>query len=108
MEDLDDIFEVDAVTSNQFILQSKPVDRFTTIRRRIPLTPSMCTVNGCSFDIATKNGYVDGWSSVPQDQRGLLLQALQEHVKFVHTNSQAHIVEESELPTRWLGGSKKV
>ena len=90
----------------EYILQERKVDRYTTIRRRVLLTPSKCTVNGCSFDVAERNGYPGGWEEVPQDQRPQMLLALKKHIEYVHTASQAHIVGQSELPTRWLGGKK--
>jgi hypothetical protein len=90
----------------QFILQRRKIDNFNVICRRVLLTPSMCTVNGCSFDIAVKNGF-SGWNEVPVEERKMMLVALAEHVKVVHTSSQAHIIKESELPTRWLGDKRQ-
>lgn len=71
-------------------------------RDRIPLTPSMCKIQGCGYDAATKK-YPDGWETVPDWDRQNCLAALAQHHIDAHTLSQAWIVDESEIPKQWLG-----
>jgi len=72
-------------------------------RDKVLLTDSMCTAEGCSFDVATANGYPEGWDTVPERFRDGLLDALAEHRIQAHTVSQAWIIDEDQIPKSWLG-----
>jgi hypothetical protein len=96
----------------QFITRETPikgmggsgVERIFHIKRdKVLLTPAMCTVEGCSFDVAVKNGYPEGWDTVPERFKDGLLGALNEHRVEAHTVSQAWIIDEDEMPRAWLG-----
>jgi hypothetical protein len=65
----------------------------------------MCTINGCPFDVAEKNGF-GSWDRVPRAERPFILEALEEHKEKAHNKSEDYIVEESQLPTRWLGSER--
>lgn len=71
-------------------------------RDRVALTPSMCKVQGCGYDAATKK-YPEGWEAVPESDRENCLKALAQHHVDAHTLSQAWIVDESDIPKQWLG-----
>src|SRR5262249_58667539 len=49
------------------ILQEIKIDTFTTLRRYVSLTPSMCDVRGCGWDAAKEAGSKK-WKSLPVDQ----------------------------------------
>jgi hypothetical protein len=96
----------------QFIVRETPikgmggsgVERIFHIKRdRVLLTPSMCTADGCSFDVAVRNGYPGGWDTVPERFKDGLLDALAEHRVEAHTVSRAWIIDEDEMPREWLG-----
>jgi len=99
--------------TNQEIDLSKPetekvirkeiyIDKFTTKRSRVTLTPSVCKV--CALDIAQLNGF-GGWDRVPEDKKTNMLLALQEHVKVIHPVKEDLIIDASELPKEWLGNN---
>jgi hypothetical protein len=87
----------------RYIIRATVVDKYTIHRKRVLLTPSMCDTHGCAFDIAAKNGFGD-WDGVPRSERWRILQALEEHKRLAHNNSENYIIEEHQIPTRWLGG----
>ena len=92
----------------KLILRSTVIDKFTTKRKRVELTPSMCTKGQCQFDIAKANGYPDGYHSVPVQFREAMLEALQQHIAHFHTLADELIVEEDTAPTMWLGDPKQL
>lgn len=75
------------------------IDKFNVKRVRIEKTPSVCDV--CAFDVAAK---VHGnWWNVPPHRQIDVVQALEEHKKEEHPVKMDLIIDESELPTEWLG-----
>ena len=90
----------------QYITTSTQPDKFTIVRKRELLTPSRCTVMGCQFDIAKKNGYPEGWETVPHRERRLMVEALKQHVVVAHNRSEDYIIDESVLPKRWLSAER--
>lgn len=86
----------------RYIIRSTVVDKFTIPRKRVLLTPSMCDTHGCGFDVATKNGFID-WYEVPKRERSRILNALAEHKRIAHNNSENYIIDEKDMPVRWLG-----
>ena len=89
----------------RFIIRATVVDKFTIIRKRVQMTPSMCDVHGCNFDIAEKNHF-GSWRGVPHWERKRLLEALEEHKQIAHNNSENYIITEDQMPTRWLGSER--
>lgn len=102
-----------SASKRKFILQEIKIDNFTLYRRRVELTPSMCTHRGCGFDAAKEAGFKAGWATVPQDQplpggRKLgeaILGVLETHLTFAHALDQSHIISEDELNRnkQWAG-----
>ena len=97
------------------ILQEIKVDIFTTSRRYIELTPSMCDVRNCPFDAAKEVGCPD-WSGAPIDQPMAdgktfgerLIQMKEYHKATAHTvqSQNDHIITASELHKRqWAVGN---
>jgi hypothetical protein len=101
----EDVKAEDFKVSRKFIMKRIVIDKFTTKAIRVPLTPSTCDT--CGFDVAEKN--FGEWDHSPLDQRSILITALQAHKKMYHSVSDQLIIDESQLPTRWLGnkGSMK-
>lgn len=98
------------------VLQEIKVDMFTTHRRYVELTPSMCDVRNCSFDAAREVGCA-GWGEAPVDQQmadgrtfGQRLIDMKEYHKATAHTIQAqndHIITASELHRRqWAPGNK--
>jgi hypothetical protein len=105
----------EAVTESkrQYILQEIKVDQFTTLRRRVELTPSMCRAKGCGFDASKEVGYPAGWKTVPHDQllpngKSLgeaIISVLQRHRDTTHGIEESHIMNEDEVnrQKQWAG-----
>lgn len=85
----------------RFIIRSEIIDKFTTRRTRIELTPSVCDV--CAFDVAAEKH--KDWHSVPESKKADVLQAVVEHKREAHPTKEDLIVYEDELSTSWLGNS---
>lgn len=105
-EELEPMVQEPRPSGRKFITSSYVVDKFTVKRTRELLTPSRCTTPGCNFDIAKHNGFLRGWNSVPARERPLLLEALNEHVQMIHNRSEEFIIDEEEMPKRWLGAER--
>lgn len=83
----------------RFIISQTIVDKFTIPRKRELLVPSRCII--CQFDIAKKNNTT--WEDVPEHVRPRMLEALEKHVEMAHNQSENLIIDEDQMPTRWLG-----
>src|SRR5262249_48367721 len=91
------------------ILQEIKIDTFTTLRRYVSLTPSMCDVRGCGWDAAKEAGSKD-WHSIPVDQvmpdgktlGQRLIDMLAYHKSMAHTHAALndHIISQEELRRR--------
>lgn len=91
----------DKPARKRFIVRSWIIDKFTTKRKRIELTPSVCDV--CAFDVAqAKHG---NWYHVPDFNKADVLIALQEHKKEAHPVKEDLIVFEDEIAKQWLGST---
>jgi hypothetical protein len=89
----------DKPARKRFIIRSWIIDKFTTKRKRIELTPSVCDV--CAFDVAeAKHG---NWHHVPDINKADVLMALTEHKRDQHPVKEDLIVFEDEIATQWLG-----
>lgn len=105
--------EAPSESKRRFILQEVRIDNYTLLRRRVELTPSMCTHRGCAFDAAKEVGFKSGWNSVPHDQQlpqgrtlgQAILGVLENHQAFAHALDQSHIITEDELKRQkgWAG-----
>lgn len=89
----------DEANEPEYIVRKIPIDKFNTKHIRIELTPSVCSI--CGFDIAEKRH--GRWGLVPVSERKVVIEALAEHKKVVHTLGDLHIVKKSQLPKQWLG-----
>jgi len=90
---------IDKPARKRFIIRSWIIDKFTTKRKRIELTPSVCDV--CAFDVAEeKHG---NWYKVPDFKKADVLQAVIEHKREAHPVKEDLIVFEDEIATQWLG-----
>jgi len=90
------------LTGRKLMIKSQQIDKFTTKRSRVVLTPSMCTVAGCGFDAATVNGF-GGWRYVKPEKQEVVLDILREHCEQLHNKSEEFIIDESDAPTQWFG-----
>lgn len=101
-------------SSKKMIEQEIKIDTFTTLRRYVELTPSMCDVRGCGWDAAREMGATD-WNNAPVDQvmpggktLGQRLIDMKEYHKatgHTHEALNDHIITESELKRRsWAPG----
>jgi hypothetical protein len=86
-------------TGKKFITKETVIDKFNVLRQRVELTPSVCDI--CAFDIAAK--HFGNWHNVPEAEHEKIAKALAEHKRVVHPLNQNLIVDESEIPTQWLG-----
>lgn len=85
----------------KMIVRSEIIDKFTTKRTRVVLTPSVCEV--CAFDIAKeKHG---GWEGVPDFKKADVLQAVIEHKREAHPVKEDLIIDGEDMPTNWLGNN---
>jgi len=99
----------------KFILKEIHVDSKTILRKRVELTPSMCTSRGCGFDAAVHCGYHAGWGAVPHNQRlpdgrtlgEAVLGVLQSHADTQHGFDDSHIMTEDQVNSQkqWSGVS---
>lgn len=83
----------------RFIIKTVFIDKYSKKASRIELTPSVCDT--CAFDVAAKD--FGSWHKVPDDQKEIIKRALEVHKKEVHTLAEQRIVDEDQLPTKWLG-----
>lgn len=86
----------------KFITKEIIIDKFNTKRMQIELTPSVCDV--CAFDVAAK--YFGTWHQVPNSEREKVQKAVIEHKRIVHPLNQNLIMDEDQIPTRWLGQAR--
>lgn len=90
---------IDKPSRKRFIIRSWIIDKFTTKRKRIELTPSVCDV--CAFDVAEK--LHGNWHHVPDNKKADILLALAEHKREAHPVKEDLIVFEDEIAKEWLG-----
>lgn len=92
--------QAQSVPDRKLIIRSTRIDPYCTLRKRFVLTPTMCTRNGCTFDAAAKWG---GYENAPESERPLMAEVLKQHDLNAHNRSEDLVINESELPTQWLG-----
>lgn len=85
----------------RYVIRSHKIDPFTTVRKRVILTPDRCRI--CGFSICERNGLP---SFEQHDKAGQLKikEALAKHRALAHPMQHKPVVGESELPKQWLGG----
>ncbi len=84
------------------IVREVKVDTHTVQRKRVALTRSMCRRQGCNFDAAVAAGY-DEYKRVHPSRRQEVMDLLDQHMILKHSESQGHIVFESDLQQQWFG-----
>jgi len=100
----DSIEKTPTPKKKRFIIRSWIIDKFTTKRKRVELTPSVCDV--CAFDIAAeKHG---NWDGVPEARKADVLQAVIEHKREMHPIREDLIVDEDDMPQQWLGDKSTI
>jgi hypothetical protein len=100
-----------------FLLQEIRTSPYTVVRRRVLVTPSMCTHRGCGFDAAKDVGYGGGWSdpklnhdqSLPSGKTigQAIMDLLEVHMINKHAiiETDAHLMTEEQLnrQKQWAG-----
>jgi hypothetical protein len=107
--DLEDEFEQDGPAT--YVVHSKQLDRFNTVRTRVKVTPAVCDICGIDFvalnraRLGAANGGVEpmDFDSLTPRQREDMAALVAEHKRLHHTSADKHIVTEAELPKEWLG-----
>lgn len=95
-EDFEEVYK----PKRKFIMKQIVIDKFTTKRLRVELTPSVCDV--CGLDLAVVNKFKN-YAQVPDDEKPKIEKAVEKHKETVHTISEQLIVTEDRMPTAWLG-----
>lgn len=83
------------------IVRETKVDSMTVLRKRVPLTKSMCHRQGCKYDAAREMGFT-AYKNIPPEQRAKAKTLLQAHVSQSHNGSEDYIVFESDMPKDWM------
>lgn len=94
------------VIKKRFKMQSTPIDKHNIKRSRVELTPSMCLKANCNFDIAKANKF-ESWHQVPIEERTAMIKALEKHVLEVHTIAEEIIIQEDQMPKKYLGSIRQ-
>src|SRR5262249_56858613 len=71
------------------ILQEIKIDTFTTLRRYVSLTPSMCDVRGCGWDAAKEAGSKN-WNSISVDTGMAPGQNFRQKLKDTHASHKSN------------------
>lgn len=84
------------------IVTERRPDTLTIVRKRVPLTKSMCRKPRCSYDAARAMNYPT-YKNVPLSKRPECIELLSQHVATAHNFNDAHIIFESDLATEFFG-----
>lgn len=84
----------------RYILRETKVDRFTILRKRVLLTPSVC--DECALDIRELNNIKPEYDKLPGEVQAKLKLAIAEHKKAAHDSSQRKIITEDQMPVAFL------
>lgn len=84
------------------IVTEKKTDAQTIVRKRVPLTKSMCRKPKCSYDAAREMRY-PSYKNVPPARRQECVDLLKQHVAMAHSFNDSHIIFESDLATEFFG-----
>lgn len=90
-------------TGSPMIIREKRPDTLTVVRRRVPLTKSMCRKPKCNYDAARELGNYPAYKNVPLNRREECLQLLQNHLAIAHSFNDAHIIFSDDLQTEFFG-----
>jgi len=96
--------EADAPVSDapkrKFGIYARRVDKFSIKRIRVLMTPAVCPK--CRLDLVALNN-LEPWDELPSGVQQELIAGVAEHVQKVHDLSEQDIVDEDQIPTRYLG-----
>ncbi len=91
-------------TGRKLVMKEKKLDPFTTLRRRIVLTPCVC--EQCGFDLCEKNGLGD-YGDLGVEEKARVKQAIKKH-KELHVVAENQVVLEEDMPTHHLRSPRLV
>lgn len=83
----------------KMILKEIVVDKFTTIRFRVPLTGCVC--EDCGFDFCQRNGFPE-WDDLDVGQQAVVTEAIKQH-KALHSVAEQRVVEADQVIQNNLG-----
>lgn len=95
----------DIYDGKHFIINEKKIDKFNTIRNRIVLTPAVCEI--CGLDLIDNIGGEVPYNDMTREEKDRVVQAVEKHKELMHTPHSQLIVTEDQIPTSYLGESKK-
>lgn len=84
----------------RYVLHQIPIDKFSTKRVRVRLTPAVCT--HCGTDICAVNN-LGRYEDLSEEVQGRVKRALEAHKEAYHTKAEAKVVRASELPKANVG-----
>jgi hypothetical protein len=90
---------------NHFIISEKKIDKFTTKRNRIVLTPAVCDI--CGLDLIENIGGETPYREMTSAEKEVVEKAVQKHKELVHTSHAKLIVTGDQVPTSYLGEPKQ-
>ena len=88
-----------------YIINERKVDKFTTLRKRIQLTPAVCEI--CGMDLIDNSGSDTAYEDMTRDEQAQVRKAVEKHKELVHSPHSKLIINEDEVPTSYLGSPKK-
>lgn len=89
-------------TGRPMIVREKRPDNLTTVRRRVPLTKSMCRKPRCTYDAAVHLGY-PAYKNVPMNRREECKLMLEQHIAQAHSFNDSHIMFEDDIQRQFFG-----
>lgn len=99
--------DAEAEAEERYVLRSRVVDRFNTIRTRVLVTPAVCDVCGTDFvEVNRRKLGIDSegtYASLSPAQKDDMKALVAEHKRRVHTGADLHIATRGELAKEWLG-----
>lgn len=91
----------DIYDGKHFIINERKVDKFTTLRKRILITPAVCEI--CGLDLIENSGSDKKYSEMTKEEQAQVAKAVEKHKELVHSPHSKLIVTEDEIPTSYLG-----
>ena len=82
-----------------WVIRSKRVDQFCTVRTRVLLTPVTCDI--CGLNLAELN-HLPPYEDLSPVVQAELKGALADHKRQYHSTADFRVVRESDLPRQWL------
>jgi hypothetical protein len=99
------VAESDGKPQRMFGIRATRVDKFSTKRTRVLMTPAVCP--RCRLDLADLNK-LGAWDELDHEIKLRVTGAVAEHIRKVHDISEDEIIPENQLPTKWLGSKAEV